>query len=848
MTENKSPESEAPLTGAPDEKTTGEKTASKKTASKKTAGKKMARKKTASKKTTGKKTAKKAAAKTPTGEKIAGEEAAAERATKKSSGKKTARKKTTRRKTTRKKTSGTRKPRGQSMSGKSLVIVESPAKAQTINRFLGPSYSVKASMGHVRDLPKTKLGVDVEKNFEPQYVQIRGKGKVVKELRSAATHAKEIYLAVDMDREGEAIAWHLAALLAREGYEPKRVIFNEITREAIEEAFANPTTIDMCKVNAQQARRILDRLVGYKVSPLLWKVVRRGASAGRVQSVALRLIVEREEAVEKFVPREYWTIEGDFESPRGDAFTAKLEKVGKAKAEFDSLEKARETEKILATFDYSVTKVDKRTKRRNPKPPFITSTLQQDASGRLGFNPRRTMRNAQQLYEGMDLGEKERVGLITYMRTDSVRIAESASADAREFIARTYGDSYLPEKSRHFKKGKKSQDAHEAIRPTNVSRTPADVQKFLTPDQARVYRLIWERFVASQMSSAVFEVTTVEIQERQYIFKVTGSVQKFDGFLKVYADGSSDEEKKALIPVLEEADPLKLLKISNTRHETQPPPRYNDASLIKELEDKGIGRPSTYAAIIGTIIERGYVERERRTLSPTELGRAVLSIVLKILPDIFEVDFTARMETELDKVESGEDNWVEVISEFYGPFSADLKKAEAMTAELKGIVTEEVDVKCETCGKPMVKRWGRHGQFLACSGFPECKTTKPIEGEEVKVDAVCPECGGEMMARVGRYGRFLACKRYPECKGTRAFTLGIKCPTEGCDGELKEKRTKKGRVFYGCDKFPKCKFATWDKPVAKACPACSYPILVQKAAGSKAGQLKCPKCKHEVDE
>jgi DNA topoisomerase-1 len=825
---NKSPDGEAPLSGTPGEKTpeTGSESSEAGTPAKKTT-KKAPGKKTA-KKTPGTKTAKK----TP-GKKTA---------------KKTPGKKATRKKTSKAKRAKGGKSPGGSMSGKSLVIVESPAKAQTINRFLGPSFSVKASMGHVRDLPKTKLGVDIEKNFEPQYVQIRGKGKVIKELRSAAKKAKEIYLAVDMDREGEAIAWHLAALLGREDCEPKRVIFNEITREAIKEAFANPTTIDMRKVNAQQARRVLDRLVGYKVSPLLWKVVRRGASAGRVQSVALRLIVEREEAVEKFVPREYWTIEGDFESPRGDAFTARLEKVGKAKAELDSLERAREIEKILATLDYSVTRVEKKAKRRNPKPPFITSTLQQDAAHRLGFSPRRTMRSAQQLYEGMDLGEKERGGLITYMRTDSVRIAASASAEAREFIQSTYGESYVPATPRHFKKGRKSQDAHEAIRPTNVMRTPGDVEKYLTPEQAKLYRLIWERFVASQMNPAVFEVTSVEIETRQYLFKVTGSVQKFDGYLKVYADRTADEEKKVTIPVLEESDLLRLLKVSNTRHETQPPPRFSDATLIKELEDKGIGRPSTYAAIIGTIMERGYVERERRTLSPTELGKAVLSILLKILPDIFEVDFTARMETELDKVESGDDDWVKVIADFYKPFSMHLQKADAMKAELKGIVTEEVDMKCETCGRPMVKRWGRHGQFLACSGFPECKTTKPLEEDDVQVEAVCPECGGEMMARVGRFGRFLACKRYPECKGTRAFTLGIKCPVEDCDGELKEKRTKKGRVFYGCDKFPKCKFATWDKPVARTCPTCSYPIMVTKASGSKAGQLKCPKCKHEVDE
>lgn len=736
---------------------------------------------------------------------------------------------------------------GEPSNGKSLVIVESPAKAKTINRFLGPAYMVKASMGHVRDLPKTKLGVEIEKDFEPQYVQIRGRGKVIKELRSAARAAKDVYLAVDMDREGEAIAWHLAVMLGDAGGEAKRVIFNEITSEAIKEAFRHPTTIDMRKVNAQQARRILDRLVGYMVSPLLWKVVRRGASAGRVQSVALRLIVEREEAIEKFVPRKYWTIEGDFESPEGQAFTAKLEKIGKVKAEFESVERAREIERILRTLEYAVTKVENKAKRRNPKPPFITSTLQQDAARRLGFSPRKTMRSAQQLYEGIDLGESERVGLITYMRTDSVRVAASASSEAREFIRSAYGDSYVPGKSALYRKGKKSQDAHEAIRPTDVTRRPEDVRQYLSADQARLYRLIWARFVASQMSPAIFDVTTVEIQARQYLFKVTGSVMRFDGFLKVYADRKEDEEKKVKIPVLEQGDPLRLLKVTTSDHETQPPPRYTDASLIKELEDKGIGRPSTYAAIVGTVIERGYVERERSTLSPTELGRAVLSILLKVLPDIFEVGFTARMETELDKVESGEDNWVQVMNDFYEPFSKDLEKADAMKAELKGIVTEEVDVKCESCGKPMVKRWGRHGQFLACSGFPDCKTTKPLEEDDIKVEALCPECGGEMVARVGRYGRFLACKRYPECKGTRAFTLGIKCPAEGCDGELKEKRTKKDRVFYGCDQFPKCKFATWDKPVSKTCPACSFPMMVEKAGRSKGGRLMCPRCKHEVE-
>jgi DNA topoisomerase-1 len=727
---------------------------------------------------------------------------------------------------------------------KSLVIVESPAKAKTINRFLGPSYVVKASMGHVRDLPKKTLGVDVEKDFEPEYVTITGKKKTITALKAAAKKAKDIFLAPDMDREGEAIAWHLAALIDKDRSKVKRVIFNEITGTAIKEAFDNPIDIDMRKVDAQQARRVLDRLVGYKVSPLLWKVFHKRTSAGRVQSVALRLMCEREEEIEKFIPREYWTIDGKFKSPRSDEFIAKLEKIGKAKVELGTEKDAKDVETDLKQQTYTIKDVKKRTKKRNPKPPYITSTLQQDAARRLGFSARKTMVVAQELYEGIDLGEKDRAGLITYMRTDSTRVANSALDSARNFITETFGKEYIPEKATKFRKGKASQDAHEAIRPTAVERTPDAVSSFLNKDQIRVYRLIWERFVASQMSQALFDQTTIEIEGGRYLFKVTGSIMKFDGFLKVYHEKTDDKE--TLLPVLNTGEAVDLLALDVKRHETQPPPRYTEASLIKELEDKGIGRPSTYAAIITTVLDRGYVEKTKGSLVPTELGRTVLRVLLKIFPDIFDVGFTALMETELDRVETGQDGWVSVVKDFYEPFARSLEHASAMKDELKRAVEEETDIKCEACGSPMIKKWGRHGRFLACSAFPECKTTKPLEEEEEHTDARCPECEGEMIVRTGRYGKFLACKRYPDCKGTRPFTLGIKCPNDGCEGELKEKRTKRGRIFYGCTKYPACKFATWDKPIGEACPECSHPIMLVKTTKDKGSRLKCPKCGSEA--
>ncbi|MFZ1948055.1 MAG: type I DNA topoisomerase [bacterium] len=722
---------------------------------------------------------------------------------------------------------------------KSLVIVESPAKAKTINRFLGSSYTVKASMGHVRDLPAAKLGVDVDGGFKPHYVVISGKKKVVSALKAAAAKAENVYLAPDMDREGEAIAWHLANVIGKEQAHVRRVIFNEITEKAIKDAFKNPIEIDLHKVDAQQARRVLDRLVGYLVSPLLWKVVHRRTSAGRVQSVALRLVCEREEEIARFVPKEYWTIEAEFRSPRGEPVRASLDKIGKVKAGLDTETEATRVRDDIMSQTFTVLAVDKKEKRRNPRPPYITSTLQQDGARRIGFGARKTMSIAQALYEGIDLGEEGPVGLITYMRTDSIRVAADACDQARGFITSTYGDQYIPRTATKFRKPKSSQDAHEAIRPTDVARTPESLAKFLTRDQARLYKLVWERFVASQMAQAVFDVTTVGIEGGPYTFKASGSVMRFDGFLKVHGEKAEDEEKR--LPQLEVGDRLALEKVDANRHETEHPPRYTESSLIKELEDKGIGRPSTYATIVSTIVDRRYVDKTKDALMPTELGKTVLSILLKLFPDIFEVGFTARMETELDRIESGQDDWVKVISGFYEPFSKDLASADKMRQELKIAVEEKVDQQCELCGRSMVKKWGRHGRFLACSGFPECKNTKPLEEEAETTDARCPDCGGEMIVRTGRYGKFLACKAYPACKGTKRYTLGIGCPE--CGGELAEKRTKRGRIFYGCQGYPKCKFATWDKPVSHKCPDCGFPIMVSKGSGEKGTRLECPKCK-----
>lgn len=727
---------------------------------------------------------------------------------------------------------------------KSLVIVESPAKAKTINRFLGTGYVVKASMGHVRDLPETKLGIDIENDFKPTYVVIKGKAKIVKALKEAAEKANEIYLAPDMDREGEAIAWHIATLLDRRGKKIRRVVFNEITEGAIKKAFANPTEIDMRKVDSQQARRILDRLVGYLVSPLLWRVIYRNASAGRVQSVALRLICEREDEIARFIPKEYWTVEASLKSRDGNEFTASVEKRDDTKISIRNEDEAKHIVEDLKRQQFIVEGVESKRVQRKPKPPYITSTLQQDAANRLGFPARKTMVLAQELYEGVDLMGEERVGLITYMRTDSVRVSELAQRSTRDFILETIGSEYLPARPPVYSKRKSSQDAHEAIRPTDVRKTPDQVAPYLRPDQAALYQMIWQRFLASQMSHAEFDVTTLMIRAGRYLLKSTASVRVFDGYQRVYSEESGQQAGTGFAD-LKDGDQLDLIDIEPKQHFTQPPPRYTEARLIKDLEEKGIGRPSTYATILSTIVERRYVEKVKGCFIPTELGKTVMKLLMKLFPDVFEVGFTARMEAQLDKVESGGTGWLDVIKEFYGPFKESLDRANSSKAELRKAIEQPTQELCEKCGKPMVKKWSKHGQFLACSGFPSCKTTKPLEELEV-VDVECPECGSPMVVKRGRFGTFLACSRYPECKGKRQYTFGIKCPRPGCDGEIVEKKTRKGKIFYGCQRYPDCDFASWDKPVGEPCPECGYPIMVIKSTKENPGYLKCPKCGFEI--
>jgi DNA topoisomerase-1 len=675
--------------------------------------------------------------------------------------------------------------------------VESPAKAKTIGKFLGRNYTIKPSMGHIRDLPKSQFGVDVEHGFEPHYITIRGKGNIVKELRVAAQKSQRVLLATDPDREGEAIAWHLQHLLELPPG-PIRIEFNEITRNAVQEAIKRPREIDQNRVDAQQARRVLDRVVGYRLSPLLWRKVRKGLSAGRVQSVAVRLIVDREREIEAFQPEEYWSLTawllagGD-----GEAFPAKLFKY---LGEDPAIKNEGEMQAILAALEgvtYVVTEVKQRERRKNPAPPFTTSTLQQEASRKLNFTARRTMQVAQQLYEGIDLGGSEGpVGLITYIRTDSTRIASVAQLEARDFLMERFGPEYVPEDLRQFKGRKDIQDAHEAIRPTSVWREPAALKNVLTRDQFRLYNLIWERFVASQMQAAVMDTMTVKISAGPCLFRATGSVVKFPGYLRVYQEGSDGEgkEQEQRLPALATGEVLKLQSLEPKQHFTQPPPRYTEATLVKTLEELGIGRPSTYAPTIETILERGYVVREQKQFIPTELGRVVVDLLKEHFPDIIDVEFTAQMEQQLDEIEAGKLSWRQVVAEFYEPFSRVLERAEREidTIELPEEVSEE---KCELCGRNLVIKTGRFGKFLACPGFPECRFTKPLL-ETIGVN--CPRCGGEIVAR----------------------------------------RTKRGRKFYGCQNYPECNYVSWDKPTNRNCPRCGT-RLVEKA--SRQGvRLLCP--------
>jgi DNA topoisomerase I len=798
---------------------------------------------------------------------------------------------------------------------KSLVIVESPAKAKTINKYLGGDYTVKASMGHVMDLPKRDLGVDLNKGFAPTYIAIPSKKHVIQELKAAAAKADSVYLAADPDREGEAICAHLRELLDSKKRKFFRVLFNEITRTAVREAFENPGEIDSRLVDAQQARRILDRLVGYQISPLLWDKVKRGISAGRVQTVALRLIVEREREIQAFQKKEYWTIAALVEGGHPPAFEARLVKFQGKDLEIPDQASSDRHVAALKAARFNVQSVQTREKRKYPVPPFITSKLQQEAVRKLNFSAKKTMLLAQRLYEGVEIGEEGAIGLITYMRTDSTRVAESALASARDYIRKTFGEPYMPADPIRYKSKKGAQDAHEAIRPTAVERTPDSVRRYLGPDEFKLYKLIWQRFVASQMNPAVFDQTTIEIAAGDYLLRATGSVEKFNGFRAVYEEGKDekaemeeDEELKHRLPEVAEGETLKLRKLSPEQHFTEPPPRFNEATLVKALEEKGIGRPSTYASILSVIQNREYVHKAQGRFYPTELGMVVSDLLVKNFSDIFDIAYTARMEEELDEVEDGKLSWQEALDEFYKKFKKDLRLAEREMDDIKGegIPTDEKCEKCgrpmvirlgrngkflactgypecdgtrdlppelasehqtgppapevpeqtcEKCGKPMAVKRGRFGYFLACTGYPECRNTKKIIMKEGAAHAVgdepleekCPECGNHLVKKHGRYGEFIACSNYPACKYVKRQTLGIACPEKGCTGEIVVRRTKRGKTFYGCSRYPECKFTAWDKPVAEPCPNCGSPILLEKN-NKKSGPVRyCPNeaCKYE---
>ena len=748
------------------------------------------------------------------------------------------------------------------------MIVESPTKARTLSKYLGRGYQVVASVGHVKDLPKSKLGIDVEHDFQPQYVVIRGKSKFLSEIKSQAKTAKNVYLAPDPDREGEAIAWHIAEELNGNGRNIYRVLFNEITESAVKRALLSPGTIDMKKVNAQQARRVLDRIVGYLLSPLLWKKIRRGLSAGRVQSVAVRVICEREAEREAFQSQEYWSITATLQGNQPPAFQAKLQDFQGTRLEIHTANEANQIVEALQSAQFVVSGIDQKDKRRNPPPPFITSRLQQESVRKLRFSAKKTMMLAQQLYEGVEVGHEGQVGLITYMRTDSTRTAPEALDEVRNYIQGTFGQQYLPSTPNVYKTQKAAQEAHEAIRPTSVSRDPESLRPYLDSNLYKLYRLIWNRFVASQMTRGLDVVTKVDIQARDYVFRATGTVEKFDGYRRIYVEGvdqagtpntqdsESLEEDQNRLPELSVGESLRLTEgpdagLIPKQHFTQPPPRYNEALLIRELEEKGIGRPSTYATIISTIQDRHYVEKEDLRFHPTELGRIVNDQLIRHFPDIFDVEFTARMESELDNIEEGDKNWVTTVREFYSPFVKDLTVAEDQMEGLKG-KEEPTDIVCDKCGRNMVIKWGRHGHFLACPGYPDCKNTKQFSKDEEgaihivekpleMAEEVCEKCGSPMVIKRGRFGEFLACSQYPDCKTTKPLKVGVNCPVENCAGELVQKRTKKGRTFYSCSRYPKCNYALWDRPVNRPCPNCHSPFLVEKVKKQSGVSVYCQK-------
>jgi DNA topoisomerase-1 len=814
---------------------------------------------------------------------------------------------------------------------KNLVIVESPAKAKTINKYLGRDFQVKASMGHVRDLPKKRLGVDVKKGFQAEYEVLPTRKKVMEELKSAAGDASAIYLAADPDREGEAICWHLAEELgSRARRKVRRVVFNEITKRAIEQAFEHPGEVDEKKVDAQQARRILDRLVGYKVSPILWDKVRRGLSAGRVQSVALKLICDRERAIRAFVPEEYWTVVAHLEAATPPVFPANLLKKDGKNVEIESEEQARTVRADLEKAAFRVAKVTARERKRHPIPPFTTSKLQQEGFKKLRFSVKKTMQVAQRLYEGVELGEDGSIGLITYMRTDSFRVSTDALSAVRDRIASTYGEEYLPEKPTFYRSKKDAQDAHEAIRPTYLDRDPESIRRFLSKDEYALYKLIWNRFVASQMKPAVYDETVVDIEAGRYLLRAKGSTLRFKGFLAVYeespdervekkpsaedaekaetgeaetAEGSAAPEAAVQLPPLAAGDALALKRLDTDQHFTQPPPRFSEASLVKELEENGIGRPSTYASIIATIEARDYMEKREGKLYPTELGFLVTDLLVEHFQDIMNVEYTAAMEVELDEIEEGKDNLLNTLNQFWKKFEKDLKKAQKDMKDVKAM-EEKTDEVCDKCGSPMVIKWGRYGRFLACSAYPECKNTRQLAGGEGEgtpelhedvakevcpvdpahgamvlkkgrygpflacpnypdckatkrlvrgaegklqvealkpIDENCPDCGKPLMWRRGRFGPFIACSDYPNCKYIKkkvAREIGLLCPECG-QGQVVERKGRWGRSFYGCKRYPECKFTAYHLPIAEPCPDCGRPYLLAKETKKEGKVIYC---------
>lgn len=728
---------------------------------------------------------------------------------------------------------------------KSLVIVESDAKSKTINKFLGNDYNVKASVGHIKNLPKNRLGVDIENNFSPEWITIRGKGKILSMLKKAASSSDKVYIATDPDREGEAIAYHLLNEIKKFNTNIYRVLFYEITDKAVKEAIKNPKTVDQSKVEAQKARRVLDRLVGYKISPFLWKTIFRGLSAGRVQSAALRIICQREEEIISFRPEEYWSIEADFKTKRDDIFRSKLIKIDDKEVNIPDEKTARKHTDEIKNQEFFITNIKKTQVTRKPYPPYTTSTFQQDAAVRCKMSTKKIMRIAQQLYEGIDL-PGGRTGLITYMRTDSTRLSSAAVGETREFIANNYGTEYVPEKPVYYKTKKNVQDAHEAIRPTSIKRTPQSVAAHLTSDQLQIYTLIWQRFIACQMRPAKLLRTIIDINGGPYQFRTTGSIIKFKGFMQIYNIAKEKDSDIHLPEGLKKQESLFLEKLDPQQHFTKPPPRYTESSLVKKLDNLGIGRPSTYAITISNLLSRKYVNKERRTLFATELGMNVNRILVSQFPDIFDINFTAYMEQELDQIESGSKNHINVLKDFYQPFSQSLERALSKQEDIKQSLQEKIDEKCPECGRELIVKWGRNGKFIGCTGYPECTYTRPLEEEETKTDEVCEKCGAPMQIKVGKFGRFLACSNYPECKFTKPYSLGIPCPERNCEGEIVERKTRRGKVFYGCSSYPKCKFALWNKPVAQECPKCGYPLLELRHTKSKGSFKQCPNCKHSV--